>query len=221
MGHRLYGCVAGGDAEAVVGEKKPEDEPEESHGAGREEGGAPSVDCRDVRNEERRDKRGEVGSGVEEASGERSLLRFEPFGDGFDGCGEVSRFAQSEQETGDAEARDREDEDVGHTGECPESDCERIAAFCAELVDDAASAEEADAIGCLKEDKDVGEVVGEYLLVGDVERWVPAHEGEFVQLRLDEREDGAVHIVDGRGHEEEGADEPADVRCFGCLYSGI
>ena len=40
---------------------------------------------------------------------------------------------------------------------------------------------------------------------------VPAHEGDVVEERLDEGEDRAVHVVDGRGEEEQKADEPAHV----------
>ena len=35
-----------------------------------------------------------------------------------------------------------------------------------------------------------------------------------MQQRLDEGEDRAVHVVDGGGGEEQGADEPADVGFF-------
>ena len=49
--------------------------------------------------------------------------------------------------------------------------------------------------------------------MGVVEAGNPAHEGQ-VEERLDEREDRAVHVVDGGGEEEQEADDPADVGFF-------
>ncbi len=58
-------------------------------------------------------------------------------------------------------------------------------------------------------------VVVEDDLVGGVFGGVPSHEREVMEEGLDEGEDRAVHVVDGGGGEEEGADEPADVVALG------
>jgi len=46
--------------------------------------------------------------------------------------------------------------------------------------------------------------------MGGVDAGNPSHEVE-VEERLDQREDRAVHVVDGGGEKEESADGPADV----------
>lgn len=47
-----------------------------------------------------------------------------------------------------------------------------------------------------------------------IETGYPAHEVEMEE-RLDEREDRAVHVVDGGSEEEKTADCPTKVRFFG------
>ena len=104
---------------------------------------------------------------------------------------------------------------MAHGGERPDADGEGVAGLGAELVDDAAGEEEADAVGDLEADEDVAEVVVEDGLVELVGGEVPAHEGDVVEQRLDEGEDRAVHVVDGGREEEQDADEPADVGVLG------
>ena len=145
-----------------------------------------------------------VGAGVEEAGGEGALFGGEPLGGGLDGGGEVAGLAEAEQDAGDAEADDGDDEGVAHGGQRPDADGEGVADLGAELVDDAAGDEEADAVGDLEADDDVAVVVVEDGLVGGVDGGVPAHEGQVVEQRLDEREDRAVHVVDGGGERRAG-----------------
>ncbi len=157
-----------------------------AHGAGGEEGCAPSPVGGDEGDEGGGDEGGGVGAGVEEADGLGALLGGEPLGDGLDGGGEVAGFAEAEEDAGDAEAGDGGDERVAHGGERPDADGEGVAGLGAELVDHAAGEEEADAVGDLEEDEDVAEVVVEDGLVELVGVEVPAHEGDVVEQRLDE-----------------------------------
>ena len=95
-------------------------------------------------------------------------------------------------------------------GATPDQDGEGVAGFGAELIDDAAGEEEADAVGDLEADEDAAEVDVVSGLMSGVEARNPAHEVE-VEERLDERKDRAVHVVDGGGEEQKSADDPADV----------
>ena len=198
----------GAAAELVVGEDEPDDEPEEAHRAGGQKGGSPVVVAEDDGDEPGDDDGADVRTGVEDAGGEGALLGGEPLGDGLDGGGEVAGFAEAEHEAGDVEADDRGDEGVAHGGERPDADGESVSQLGAELVDQASGGQQADAVCDLEVDENVAEVVIEDGVVG-IGR-VPAHEGDLAQARLDEREDIAVHVVDGCRGEEKGADEPPD-----------
>ena len=175
----------GAAAEPVVGEEKPDDEPEQTHGAGADEGSVPSPFCRDGRDEDGGDEGGGVGAGVEEAGGEGTLFGGEPLGGGLDGGGEVAGFAEAEKEAGDAEAEDAADERVAHGGSGPDADGEGVADLGAQAVDDAAGEEVADAVGDLEDDDDVAEVVIEDRLVELVRREVPAHERSVMEHGFD------------------------------------
>jgi len=103
---------------------------------------------------------------------------------------------------------------VAYRRDRPDCDGEGVADFGAKLVDEATGGEEADTVGNLKTDDDVAVVVVEDDLLGGVFGEVPAHEGKVVKEGLDEREDRAIHVIDGGSGEEKGADKPADVGLF-------
>ena len=105
--------LGGAAAEPVVREREPENEPDEPHGAGADEGGVPSPAQGDGGDENGCDECRGVGAGVEEAGGEGAFLGGEPFGGGLDGGGEVAGFAETEEDAGDAEADDARDERGG------------------------------------------------------------------------------------------------------------
>ena len=211
--HRNEICLGlgGGSAKLVVGEEHPDNKPTKPHGSGGDKGRMPAVLIGDKGNERRGDEGGGVGSGVEETGSQGALIRGEPFGGGFDRGGEVAGFSDAQHEACDTEPRDGEDEGVAHRGERPDADGEGIAQLCAELVDEAPGGEQAYAISDLETDDDVSEVVVEDGLMSVVAGEVPSHEGKVVKRRFDEREDRAVHVVDGGSEEEETADQPADV----------
>ncbi len=200
----------------VVGEEQPDDAPDEPHGAGRDKGGVPSPAHGDGGDKDRSDEGGGVGAGVEEAGGEGSFFRGEPLGSGLDGGGEVSGFAEAEEDAGDAEADYAADERVADGGASPDENGEGIAGLGAEPVDDATGEEEADAVGDLKADQDAAVINVVDSLMSGVDAGDPAHEAE-VQERLDEREDRAVHVIDGRGKKEKKADKPPDIGAIGGL----
>ena len=147
-------------------------------------------------------------------SGQGALFRGEPLGGGFDGGG--GKLPDSRRGRG-RRGRCRNPGDAGDEEWLMEAhphdeDGEGVALFGAELVDNAAGEEETYSVSDLEEDEDAAEVdvVGGPPMVGVVETGDPTHEGKMEQ-GLDEREDRAVHVVDGGRKEEEEADEPADV----------
>ncbi|MCU1224573.1 MAG: hypothetical protein JWQ42_2666 [Edaphobacter sp.] len=206
--------LGGSAAKLVIREEKPDNEPDQTHGAGGDEGGPPAEAVGDKGDESRGDEGGGVGAGVEDAGGESTLFGGEPLRGGLDGGGEVSGLTEAEQGAGDAEADDTADESVRHRSERPDGDGDGVTELGAELVDDAAGREETDSVGDLEADDDVAVVVVEDVLVDGVLGEVPAHEGEVVEERLDQREDGAVHVVNGGRGEEESADEPSGTGFF-------
>lgn len=210
VGLRLGGAAA----KPVVREEEPDDGPDESHGAGADEGGVPSPAEGDCGDEHRRDEGGGVGARVEEACGQGAFFGGEPLGCGFDGSWEVAGLAESEKDAGDAEAHDAGDERVADGGASPDENGEGIAGLGAEFVDDPAGEEESNTVGDLEADEDTAVVDVVDGLVGGVDAGNPAHEIE-VEERLDEREDRAVHVIDGCGEEEQKADDPANVGLIG------
>ena len=99
---------------------------------------------------------------------------------------------------------------MAERGAGPDKDGHRIAGLGAELVDDPAGKEEPDAVRDLEADDDVAvvDVIDGLECGGDA--WEPTHEGKMEQ-GLDQRQGGAVHVVDGGGGKEQGADEPSDI----------
>ncbi len=168
----------------------------------------PSPTRGDGGDEDGSDEEAGIGAGVEEAGGEGTLFGGEPLGGGLDGGGEVAGLAEAEEDAGDAEAGDTGDQRVAEGSQAPNEDGQGVTGLGAELIDDAAGEEEADAVGDLEglDDVAVVEVIGD--LEFGVEIGDPTHEGKM-ELRLDEREDRAVHVIDGGGEKEQEADEPA------------
>ena len=173
-----------------------------------EEGDAPAVADGEPRHDERREDGAEVGAGVEEAGREGALVTWEPFGDGFDGCGEVAGLAEAEGETRDGEAEDRGGEGVGHGGERPGADDDRVADARADFVDEPAGSHEANAIGELKGGNDVA-----------VLALVPAD--DMLQRGCKNGENLAVGVIDGGGGEEQGADGPTGAAAAVSLREGL
>src|ERR1043165_5515736 len=102
----------------------PREEPDESDRPRRDESRAPAVPDRYYRNDEWRDKRADVCARVEDSGGEGALFFRKPLGNGFDRGWKVSRFAKTEEETRDAEAKHGMGQCVTHRCDTPEDDCE-------------------------------------------------------------------------------------------------
>ena len=118
----------------------------------------PAIARGDGGDQDGRDEEAGVGAGVEEADGQGALFGGEPLGGGLDGGGEVAGLAEAEEDAGDAEADDAGDQRVADGGERPDDDGEGVAALGAELVDDAAGEQKADAVGDLEAADDVAVV---------------------------------------------------------------
>ena len=173
----------------------------------------PSPAHRDRGNQDGCDEGGRVGAGVEQAGGQGALFGGKPFGGGFDRSGEVAGLTEAKQSAADHEADNAGDQRSADRGASPDQDRDGVTSLGAEPVDDAAGEEKADAVGDLEGNQDAAVVDVVDGLMGVVEARDPAHEGK-VEERLDEREDRAVHVVDGGGKEEQEAYSPADVGFF-------
>ena len=202
--------LSGTAAQAVVWEDEPDDAPENAHGSGADKGSVPAETGGDGGDENWSDKEGGAGAGVEYPVGQCTLFRGEPLSGGLDGGGEVAALAEAEEDSGDAEADHAGDDGVAEGGACPDGDGASVTHLGAQLVDDASGEEKADAVG----DHEAFDDVGIVEVIGDLElrqhAWNPTHEGN-VQERLDQPERGAVHVVDGGGGKEQGADKPTEV----------
>src|SRR5512133_470517 len=93
---------------------KPPNHPKHADGARRNECHVPAIANGHPRNDERSENGPDIGSGVEESGGEGPLFLRKPFGDGFDGGGEVSGFSKPEQEACHSEAHSRTRQSVPH-----------------------------------------------------------------------------------------------------------
>ena len=123
--------------------------------AGGEKGGAPSVVDGNPGNDERRENGSDICAGVEDAGGQRALALRKPLGDGLDGGGKVSGFAEAEEEARDAEFEGGIGQRVAHRGEAPDAHDDDVADARADLVDDAAGDEQTDGVGDLEGVDDV------------------------------------------------------------------
>ena len=134
----------------------------------------------------------------EDADGLAALFGGEPLGGGLDGGGEVAGFADTEAGAGDAELEDRVGERMAHRGEAPHGHDDHVADASADPVDKAAGHEQAQRVGHLK-------------CVDDVAVVEFGHADACLERRLGDADDLAIHVVDGCGREEHGADGPAHV----------
>ena len=164
-------------------DERPGDDPDEAERAGDVEGGGPAVVDGQPGDGEGADDGADVAGAVEDAGGEGALLEGEPLADGLDGRREVAAFGQAEAEAGDAEARHRPHQPVRGGGHAPEEGGQRQPALDADPVHQASAAEVAEGVGELERRDDVG-----VALLG------PAQ--VVRQLRLEDADDLAVHVVD-------------------------
>ena len=196
----------------------PPEEPEETGEAGEDERPLPAPAQRNPRHHQRRHQRADVGAGIENAGRERALLLREPLGDGLDRGGKVARFAETEDEPRECKARRRArqqhdrrridkdrrqpqpGEPVGNRMEdradAPQDDGEDEAEAGAQLVHHPAGDQQTNRVGEL-EGEDDGRVIA------------LAPRKQLLQIRLQDRDDLPVDVVDRRRREEQGADDPA------------
>ena len=78
----------------IVGQP-PKYHPHETQQPRRNEGPLPTINQRDPWHEQRSEKSAEVGTGIEESSGQCTFSFWKPLGHGFDRSGKVSCFTQS------------------------------------------------------------------------------------------------------------------------------
>ena len=144
----------------------------------------------------------DVGAGVEYSGGGGALFLGEPFGDGFDGGGEIAGLTETEAESCDAEAEGRASEGSAETCEGPDGEGDGVSDAGADLVDEASHEDEAEGVG----EGEAG--------VDEAELIIAPADG-FLEVACKDAEDGAIDVVDGGGVEEEAADDPAEVGGFG------
>ena len=178
-------------------ERDPERQPHEADGAGENERPAPAVEQRDRRHHERRDDGADVGAGVEDASGQRALPPRKPLRGRLDRRREIARFAEAEPEAGHAEAHHRARKRVRHRRDTPEDECERVAHFRPDPVDDRAHQQQANRVRQLKREDDVRVV-----------DFVPAQ--IVLKRRFQNADHLPVDVVDRGGEEQQRANHPAE-----------
>ncbi len=143
----------------------------------------------------------DVRAGVEDSGRGGALFLWEPFGDGFDGGGEIAGLAETEAEACDAEAEGGAGERGAEACEGPECKGDGVTDAGADLVDEASHEDESEGVGEGEAGVDKAELV------------VAPADG-FLEVAGEDAEDGAVDVIDGGGVEEEAADDPAEIRGF-------
>jgi len=128
-------------------------------------------------------------------------------GDRLDRRREVSALAKTEADARDDEPARAADQRVGRGSQAPDRDRHRVADLHALAIDEPTEQKQADGVGELE--RGVREAV---LRVG------PAELG--VERPLDQRQDLTVDVVDGRGQEQQAADQPAITAHAVCERSG-
>src|SRR6516164_3654003 len=76
-----------------------------------------------------------VGTGIENPGGQSPFLSREPFRYSFDCAWEVSRLSEAECEANDPEAERAVHKSMGHCGNAPNADCQRVARARSNPVD--------------------------------------------------------------------------------------
>src|ERR1700733_8614713 len=176
----------------------PPKNPKRAEDAGGEEGGAPSEADRSPGHDERSENGSDICAGVEDARSQRALALRKPFGDGLNGGGKVAGLSNAEEESCDAKLKRAVGERVSHGGETPNAHDQDVADPRANLVHQAARDEQADGVGGLEGIHDIAVV--EFCQADRV-----------LECGLEQRDDLAVHVVDGGGEEQHGADGPAHI----------
>ncbi len=210
--------LCGPDRRMILGgavQRNPEEQPDEAQRSRDDERPVPSPVQSDPGHDERGHEGADVGAGVEDACGERAFLLGEPLGGDFDRGRKVARLAEPEREPRGDESGDRrrvgeshEREDCGggrtedrrfgvrHRGQAPYDQGDGIALFRPQPVDHPAGEQKSDRVGELEREDDIGVV--------DL---APAE--LLLECRLQDADDLAIDVVDGRREEEQGADDPA------------
>src|SRR5580704_9245446 len=93
-------------------ESCPQDDPEQTEGAGESKGRAPAVADGYGSDEQRSQSCSEGASTISDAETERSLSGGQGFGHGLKASGEGGAFAEAEETAADTQAGDTEDEGV-------------------------------------------------------------------------------------------------------------
>src|SRR5437870_7590445 len=106
---------------------EPKNQPDETDCARGDERPLPAPAQINPRHGERRDDRADIRSGVEDASRQRALLFWKPFGNDFDARGKIARLAEAEQKARDAEPDDAAHRGMEHRGATPKKHRQRKA----------------------------------------------------------------------------------------------
>ncbi len=164
--------------------------------AGEQECRLPAPGCGNQRHQQRGDNGPDIGAGIEDAGGQRTLTAREPFGYRLERCRKIARFAKAQEKPRNRKPHHAGGQGMPHRRQAPEADRQRIAEPRAEAVDHRTAAQQTQRIRRLE--------CGDDIAVLD---FVPT------DLRLQERRQHAqylaIHIVDGGGGQQQGANPPA------------
>src|SRR5215469_1965061 len=174
---------------------KPDEHPYEAKKPGHYEGPSPPVVDRYPGHGERRNNGSDISSGIEYASGKRSLLFGKPLGSGLYGRRKVAAFAKTQCESGCTEADHGACQGVAHCCNTPYHYRKSVPDLAAQFVHEAAGHQEPDRVGGLECQYNMG-----------VLEVVPSDRTAKVLFQY--AEDLAVDIVDGGRKEQQCAYYP-------------
>jgi hypothetical protein len=153
----IYGAVS--CIRAFAGIRRPVQphpghDPGKPDRAGSDERPAPTpVQC-DVRDHQRPDHGAHIGSGIENARGERAFTLREPFGHRLNRGREVARLAETERKSRHAEPERRSRQRVPHRRQAPPCDADGVPEPGSNTIDDPAEPHQRESIGRLERGND-------------------------------------------------------------------
>ena len=177
---------------------RPEEQPDESQNPGEYKCLPPAPPERQPDDQRRRDNGAYRRPGVEDARGQRAFPFWEPFGNGFNGGGEVPRFTGSQKEARRAEGKRPARQRVSHGGNGPPGDGERVSQPRPQPIHHHTGDREHEGIGQLKREHNPAVIA-----LRPVQ--------DALQVRLQDGDRLPVEVIDRGGKEQQRADGPAKV----------
>src|SRR5262249_10562183 len=182
--------------------RHPEEQPEESQGAGQHKRPLPAPMYKHPWNCKRCYDSSDICSGVEDTGRECAFLLGEPLRDRLYSCREICGFADSESGSGHPETERCSRQSGGHSSETPDNYCQGVTYFCSEPVYQPARNQQAQSVRGIKSGDDVAVV--------------DRRPSDYSpQVFLENADDLSIDVVDGGREKQQRADQPtvmADTR---------